>query len=493
MDFLRRQTRRISNNPWKPVLGYLVFGILWIYFSDMILGILVQDQELYEMIQTFKGIFYVLITGGLIYMLIRYDARRIHRQAYYDGLTSIGNRAMFDNDMADCIRKKKPFNVVLIDISDFKHLNELHGHEHGDRFLKYFAAVLGGLDDVTAYRWWGDQFLLLCHGQRDEQQIVELIRSVQKKLHIGWNKEDVTFDVSTYMGAVAFPHDGTDVITLNQNLDIAIYKAKEHGKGSYQLYNESLMDEIRFLTQLESELKRAIDENLLELYCQPIYHLGSKEIKSYEILLRWFHKNSMFQNIGKVIAAAERTQQMDDIDRWVIRTLFGTIKSTPGLEEIHFHVNLSSASFNSDDFYDYLVDSLYAYGIDANQITLEITEHTIVSDFEKTDKTMQRLKKLGFDIALDDFGTMYSSLGYVSKLPLDTLKMDKSYIDNIIKEKTDRAIAELIIGLGDRLELAVVAEGVETEEQNDKLLQMGCQYGQGYYFERPKSIGEIDN
>ncbi len=470
---------------------YLIFGILWIYFSDQILGTVVQDQQVYERIQTYKGMFYVVFTAFLLYLVIRYDATKIYKQAYYDQLTGLKNRITFDNDVARLIRKKQTFSVYVIDINNFKHLNEIHGHEYGDQLLQGYGDQLAMLEYFEAYRWWGDQFLLILKGNHLDSELLDFVNKIKLMSNTRWSFGDFDFNVSVSIGVISYPKDGTTTKMLNQNIDVCINKAKELGKDSHVLYSKVLSEEVEYYTRMEDELRKALSNDMFELYCQPIYNLSTKEIKSYEVLLRWFHKDSIFHNIGHVIEAAERTEQIGEIDRWVVASLFKQIQSNRELGQYTFNINLSSTSFNSKAFVGYLIEQTTIYGIDPKQIVLEITEHSIVDDFDRTIDTMLRIKDIGFRIALDDFGTMYSSLSYLSKLPLDILKIDKTYVDGVLGEGKDIEIVKLIIQLGYALKMEVVGEGIEEQAQNDQLAKIGCVHGQGYYFARPMPILDI--
>lgn len=485
-----KNEKKLRNNPWRPVVGYLIFGILWIYFSDTILAALVKDPEIYQRIQTYKGLLYVALTGLVLYFLIQYDTRKIHTLAYNDSLTRMKNRVSFESEAKNMIAKGIEFTVFLMDVNDFKHLNEVHGHHYGDKFLKQVAKELANLDVYGAYRWWGDQFLLILK-HHDEQKILKRIKNIQTLLGKEWVMDHVSFNTSVSLGVSSYPQDCSTFTELSQNLDVAIYKAKEKGKEQYVIYSKELLEEITYLTKLEHELKKAIAQDMLTLYCQPIVDLKTEEATGYEILLRWFHKDSIFANIGKVIQAAEKTQQISAIDRWVIDHLFKSIYQNPELKNKCFAVNVSSVFFTSNKLQNYLLSKTKQYDIDPSKITLEVTEYSIIQDFEKSKQIISEIKNAGFKLSLDDFGTKYSSLGYLSQIPFDVLKIDKTYIDYIHENDTDKAIVNLIAQLGRELDLTVVGEGIEYAEQRDLLIQMDCHRGQGYYFAKPMPLQEV--
>ncbi len=480
----------LKNIPWRPVLGYLVFGVVWIYFSDQVLSVLVQDPEMYQRIQTYKGIIYVLLTGGLLYVLIKYDNRKLLSLAYKDSLTGMDNRVAFEQKAKYLILKKIPFTVYLIDINNFKHLNEVHGHDYGDRFLTLIGNTLEDLEVGSVFRWWGDQFLLISM-EEELSQIIKKIDMIQSIMGKDWHMDNVSFHCSVNVGVSSYPKDCKDFTGLSQNLDITIFKAKENGKEQYVIYSDYLLEEITYLSRLEHELKIAMAEEGLNLHFQPIVDLKTEEITSYEVLLRWVHEDTMFSNIGKVIQAAEKTQQISAIDRWVIDHLFKIIHEHPVLQETNFSLNVSSVFFRSSKFVNFLLSKLEEYRINPERITLEVTEYSIIQDFEKSKKNIDAIKLAGIKMSIDDFGTKYSSLGYLSRIPFDVLKIDKSYIDFIHNNPTDLAIAKLLINLGQDLDLVVVAEGIEYKDQKDLLIDLNCEKGQGYYFAKPMPLNEM--
>lgn len=483
------QTQKIKNSPWRPVLSYIIFGVLWIYFSDLLLAYLVANPDVYERVQTYKGIFYVLFTGVFLYFFIYYDAKKIFRLAYYDELTQLKNRTSFMREIPARLRRTRHMNVYMIDVNNFKYLNEIHGHEYGDLLLKNVASSLQDIAGCEVYRFWSDKFLILENATHD--MVADTLRRIRVATQREWPIYEIEFEVTVNIGVVRYPEDTQDAKELIQMLDMAMFKAKTTGRGRYQIYEPSLMEEVQYYSMMERELNVAISQDRLRLYCQPILDMNANEIESYEILLRWDHENSIFDNIGRVIEAAEYTQQIGKIDQWVVRNVFQQIARNPILRRTNFTINVSTMSIVSDEFYEYVIDMLQTHHIQAERITLEITEHSMVEHFQKTKEMLMKYKALGFMIALDDFGTKYSSMTYLAQLPFDVLKIDKSYVENILKNHEDLAIVKTLIVLGHELGLKVISEGIEEYEQKKNLMQLTCHYGQGYYFARPKPLTSI--
>lgn len=478
---------KFKNNPWKPISIYLIFGFSWVYFFNNVLEKIVMNQLRYKQIQAGKGMFYVFLTATVLYLIIKYNIEQLNILAYIDDLTKLKNKTLFEKDIRRMIAKKIEFTIYLVDVDRFKYLNEIHGHDYGDVFLIMLGNELEALEKYNVYRLYGDRFLIVEKGN-DLNNIMQTITALKGISHKKYELKDIIFNPSINIGVTRFPNDATNFKKINQNLDMALNKAKE--KGDFQLYNDNLLDEIVYFNEIQQKLKIAVEDNKFTLFCQPIYNMNNNEIVSYEILLRWI-ENDKYSDIEKVIQAAEKTKQIQNIDCWVIDRIFKLIYLNPSLQNKEFSINISSSFFSSNQLQDYLIKKSKEYNIDSTKITLEITEHSVIRDLERTKKIMNELIDQGFKMSLDDFGTKYSSLNYISKLPFDVLKIDKSYIDNILDNDRDLAIVELIIQLAKKMNLSIVSEGIESKEQYDKLNELGSEKGQGYYMARPMPIEEI--
>ncbi len=657
---IRYDDIKLTNKPWKPTIGYMVFGFLWILFSDKLLSVFVDDLKLYEQIQMYKGWFYVVLTGLVLYYLVKLDNSKLfgltkqiakkneelvtfseelvameeelekklnalneltcemkrqkdfvdeiynssnmvimvwkktgellNYNAYFedlfnikmdlrgeiwtkvmlkegdnidlealvyaierekllsnvendvvtsagevlnmiwnmstitdpntneevivsyganltgerqkekrlleiattDSLTNLKNRVAFENDISGWIQRHDKFTLYLIGLDNFKYLNDLYGHFSGDILLEQLGNLLmRSFNTSEIYRWSGDEFLIL-DKQHTLNDVDRMLRGIMDTVVRKWNIQDVEYNSSASVGVVRYPQNGLNISNLVSNLDVALNHAKRNGRGQHKFFSEALIDEIRYEALMEKELKRALAENSLTLNFQPIFDMDTENVVSLEVLLRWPSNPLKEYNIGNIISLAEKTGQIIAVDRWVITHTFKLINENADLLcNMHLSINISVQSFHSKNFIEFIKNQIEMYDIVPSQIELEITEYSIVEDFEKSSLIIEEIKGLGLRIALDDFGTKYSSLNYLSKLPFDVLKIDKSYVDHILDDCKDRAIVNHLIKLSEDLDLVTIVEGIEMEDQKQVLIQMGCRYGQGYLYSKPLALDKI--
>jgi len=647
----------LTNKPWKPTLYYVVFGLLWILFSDNILSFFVKDMELYSQIQMYKGWFYVLLTGVVLYFLIKADNKKIYNltkqiarkneelvtfseelvameedlekklaklnvltkeikeqkdfieeiynssnmvimvwkptgeivdcNTYFrdlmsletcpvghkwaellkvsandldiqnmidriitnqkasdieteittsdgrvlhmiwnmsyildpvtkeyviasyganitgerqkerrllevattDPLTNLKNRAAYESEIQSWIEEKEAFTLYLIGLDNFKHLNDLYGHLYGDILLEQLGNKLTRcFDSCLIYRWSGDEFLII-DTHSSVEDVNEMIKNIMHITKQKWSIRDIEYSSSASLGIVRYPFNGVTTTNLASNLDIALSHAKRKGKGAYQFFTDTFIESLRYESDMENALHDAITKDKLTLNFQPIVNMHTNEIVSLEALLRWPNNPLNEGNIGKVISLAEKSGQIIMIDKWVINHVFHILKTNASMfKDTKVSINLSVQSFHSKNFARYLKTKIEEHDIEPSQVELEITEYSLAEDIEKSSEIIREIKDLGFKIALDDFGTKYSSLNYLSKLPFDVLKVDKSYIDHIVSDEKDRVIVNNLVRLSADLNLTTIIEGIEIKEQKDLLIGMGCQLGQGYLYYKPMPI-----
>lgn len=415
---------------------------------------------------------------------------KIIELAYKDKLTGLGNRVMLEKDLEKRIDDHKEFVLYYLDFDNFKNLNDIYGHELGDRFLKDFAQrVAGRFSDMDMYRWCGDEFLMVGNQINNEDVkiiMTELMTITDQKWHI----DHMDYYPSISVGITEYPKDGINFSELLMNADMALHKAKRNGKDTYVFYNTKFRSEVEQITQVENRIQNAIEESLFNLHFQPIYQLDNLSVIGFEALLR-FDKEIFNMTTGELIAIAEQTGQISAIDRWVVKRSFEYIKSHMKNTDHIVSVNLSSKSLSSMAIVEHIKTLLVETGINPGRIEIELTEYSLINNFKNTLEIINSLKKLGIKISLDDFGTQYSSLNYLSKIPFDTLKIDKSYIDRIVNNTTERIIVEEIISLSNKLGVQTIAEGVESKEQLILLTEMGCGFAQGYHLDRPMSVEHL--
>jgi diguanylate cyclase (GGDEF)-like protein len=468
-------------------LGFLVF-------------ISIQDKEIFN--DTHKKLLKIL-SNLLSDGLIKVEAEKeIGYMAYYDSLTGIPNRSLFKNrleqEIALAKRDKTLIGVIFIDLDSFKLVNDTIGHYGGNAVLKEVANRLTACtrkQDLVA-RFGGDEFLVLVNQITEIKDIEKIANDILISISKPITIKEQEFFTTASMGISIYPFDGDDTETLIKNADLAMYTSKDNGKHQYTICSSQIKEEVLKKTKITNHLYRAIEKNEFVLYYQPQICTATKEIVGVEALLRW--KNHEFGMIPpKVfIPLAEQTGLIDPIGKWVLETACRQNKEWQdiGLPPIRMAVNLAAEQFQDQKLISFVNKVLCETKLDAKYLELEITESAAV-DKEKYKYTIQmlnELKALGVSISIDDFGTEYSSLGRLKTLPIDQLKIDMQFVQNISESKKDEAIVKTIIQLAKNLELNVIAEGVEKEEQYEFLRREMCDEIQGYYFYKPMPVSELE-
>lgn len=432
----------------------------------------------------------LILSFGMDITVQKEQEARLNHLLSFDELTGLGNKVNFEETIRDLISKKIDFSIYSIDFDNFRHLNEVHGFKTGDQFLTTYAQALAqNFNTFDCFRWSADEFYMV-HSYTNPVQENKLLQSVINFSSQKWTLNDAEYKPTVSIGVVQYPTHGKDTTTLIKNLDIALNFAKNNGRNQIVFYDEIQHEKLELYSQVAFELGRAIEKGGFELFYQPIFNIQTQKMVGAEALIRW--DNPFGVNTGEFITIAENTGQIKDIDYWVIDSVFKFIAQH---NQIWAHqmmsINLSAQSFNSNEILEYLKKKISFYKINPAQITFEITEYSIISNLEFTKEMVGNLKNMSFNVALDDFGTQYSSLNYLGKLNLDHLKIDKSYTDLITLNPLDKKIVRHIINLASDIGLETVAEGIETDAQLDALKQMGCKMGQGYLLSRPIPAKDI--
>jgi diguanylate cyclase (GGDEF)-like protein/PAS domain S-box-containing protein len=436
-----------------------------------------------------------IVSFGLNITKEREHELKAIRLAYEDSLTGLGNRIAFEKDIDELIELGDSFALYYMDIDQFNALNDLHGHSYGDIFLKQLAEMLKiCCDDMKVYRWSGDDFILYkkynteSHSIKD--QMNDDVEKIKKYIHRKWHLKEVSYSPTISISSVIFPQDGTLLDDLFRNLDYAINEAKRIGRGSYIGFDPLLRLAMEHRIHLETRMLTALSDDHFSLYFQPIYHLDDGELEGAEVLIRWLSEPKV--SVLEFINIAEESGIILKLDEWVMRKSFEFLNRYPeAFNKLMLSINLSAQTIASTEFIPKLEELVSQCQINTAQIQFEITEHSFLKDFELADIQLNKLRKMGFSIALDDFGTQYSSLSYLAKLPFTHLKIDKSYIDRIVTHKKERVIVEQVIQLAHSLGLSTVAEGIENEEQRLIASKMGCYFAQGYLFSKPLTENEF--
>lgn len=427
------------------------------------------------------------------------DEKAINQLAFYDPLTKLPNRRLFmttvEHELSQARRHQQYGGLIFFDLDHFKTINDSLGHSLGDALLSEVGERLNGLTrevDMAA-RLGGDEFVVLLSAEAQTEteaahQTLLVAEKIQAALGKPYNLAGSDCHISTSIGVRVYPLADESADILIANADTAMYKAKQDGRNRVCFYNENMQEAADEWLSLKNDLHIAIDKGEFELYFQCQYNQHS-EIVGGEALIRWNHPDKGLVSPAKFIPLAEQTGQIEDIGEWVLRKACEYLNSweLEGLSLPHVSINVSSKQFNQPGFVALVQQVLSDTGVNAAKLMLELTEGVALDRVDETIEKMDQLKELGITISLDDFGTGYSSLSYLKKLPLDQLKIDQAFVADIATDADDAIIVETIISMAKHMQFDVIAEGVETEEQYDFLLQKGCQMFQGYYFARPET------
>jgi diguanylate cyclase (GGDEF)-like protein/PAS domain S-box-containing protein len=423
----------------------------------------------------------------------KHAEEKIQYQATHDALTGLPNRLMFSQLLNQAIksarRYKRQFAVLFIDLDRFKIINDTMGHDAGDQLLQEIAARLKQTlraVDITA-RLGGDEFVILIEEVSDSSHVStvahKIITSIIKPLTIMMQECRITASI----GISIYPKDAEDEQSLMKNADMAMYLAKEEGKNNYQFYSEDVQSKSLERLSIETNLRFALERNELSLHYQAKLDFKTNVITGVEALLRWQNPNLGSVTPTQFIPVAEESGLIIPIGRWVMRAACAqnVAWQRQGLPPVCMAVNLSLRQLTDDNLIDDIRTALNDSGMAPNLLELEITESMVMHNPARMISILAKIKSLGVRLAIDDFGTGYSSLAQIKHFPIDTLKVDRSFIRNIPQDVEDKAITEAIIAMGKTLSLTVVAEGVETQEQLDFLREHSCDEMQGFYFSKP--------
>lgn len=422
---------------------------------------------------------------------------QLRTQAFHDPLTGLANRSLFLDRLnmatARMQRTRVPFAVIFLDLDNFKVVNDSLGHESGDCLLIQIAGRLKTCTRKTdtVARLGGDEFTILLEDLLSVDQVFAVVDRIKTML-----KTPITLNEQVvYAGGsigVAIANDPTlDAGSILRNADIAMYRAKQNGKGRCEVFDDSMMVAVQERLEIENDLRSALDKGELSLAFQPICNLGTRAITEFEALLRWSHPARGFVSPAKFIPVAEESGLIIHLGEWVLYRACEWARDVNALLPMHqqfcISVNLSVIQLKSDHIIDIVQKVLEETGLDAGLLKIEITESLMLDDPEDAVRRLRLLKELGIRLAVDDFGTGYSSMGYLKQMPIDTLKIDRTFVVKAEQNPEDQAIISAIIQMAKTLNLTVTGEGIETHDQAGLLTSLGCTSGQGFLFAPPQS------
>ncbi len=443
----------------------------------------------------------LVFTGVVFDITERKQAeQRFEHLAYYDALTDLPNRALLaqraELALALAGRRRESLAILFLDLDRFKEVNDSLGHAEGDALLVQVAARLQALVRVedTVCRLGGDEFVLLLPeaGQEGALRVADkVLNAFRQPFDVAGHRLSATASI----GIALYPHDGADFAELLKNADTALYRAKQDGRNTRVFYDRAMNMATLERLMLEGELRQALATRQLRAFYQPKVRLADGVLVGAEALVRWQHPERGLIPPGQFIPMAEASDLIVDLGDWMLvevcRQQAAWRQSRAGLPLPTVAINLAARHFRLPGLADRIGALLEAYGLPARALELELTESTLLEAGANTTETLEQLERLGVELALDDFGTGYSSLSYLKRLPLTTLKIDRSFVRDLVTDFDDRTIAATILALGHQMGLVVVAEGVETEEQQRILLEQGCDLAQGYLFGRPMPAEEF--
>lgn len=443
----------------------------------------------------------VVFTAGLFLMLswalvrMRYQREEhLRYRVLYDPLTDMPNRSLFveraEQALARVVSGSNSVAVLIVDLDDFEGINHSFGHEAGDRLLRVIGQRLeesaGPKSTVT--RLSGDEFAVLLEDVTDKDAAVSTARRLGEALRapVGLGESEVS--VSASVGIAVGDSEGDSAEGLLREADVAMHEAKRKGKARHKVFNPGAETTTSGRLLMEADLRRGIKEEELLVYYQPLVALETGKVRGVEALVRWRHPTYGLIPPGEFVPLAEQTGLITHIGRWVLEEACRQVRlwqrQHPGDPPLALSVNVSACQLRHPNLFDEIFRTLQSTGFDPAHLMLEITESVLVHDVTAA-AVLRKLKKSGIELAMDDFGTGYSNLAYLKRLPIDSLKIDRLYVNGLGSDTEDTAIVHATVAFAKALGLSVIAEGIESDEQLTRLKELGCELGQGYHFARP--------
>lgn len=421
--------------------------------------------------------------------------------AYYDSLTGLYNRNYFVRLLSEFIRKAEEENAIvslmIIDIDDFRKINDCLGIIVGDELVQQFGCMLKELNDenIIVCHLNSDVYCIAIYNPAGSRSVEHIHKTIQKRTKEAFKLSGgQELNITVSVGVAEYPEAAASALELLNCAEIVMFKGKAMGKNTIQYFDAPILKEFLQAVEIENKLKEAVFNHNFQLYFQPQYYTGNKRLRGVEALIRWRDEEGHMVNPSVFIPIAEKNGAIIPIGQWVVEQSirqYAQWKHKYGYAMI-MSINISSIQYSKDDFVDSLLRVLAQYQVPPQEIELEITESVLIEDFQAVSEKLKLLREYGVRISLDDFGTGFSSLSYLKKLPIDTLKIDKSFIDTVLTDSATRIITESIINMVKTLGFESIAEGVEQEQQYKYLHAIGCDVIQGYLLGKPQSAEEME-
>jgi diguanylate cyclase (GGDEF)-like protein len=431
---------------------------------------------------------------------LKIQKESLHYHAHHDSLTGLPNRFLFDDRLSQTIkqalRDSNKIAVLFIDLDHFKGINDSMGHKVGDELLKEVATRLQNeiRQTDTLARLGGDEFSIILNQIDNNDSIVEVTQNLLKIMNNPVELRDQSFYVTLSIGVAIYPEDGNTPEELLKNADAAMYHAKDDGRNTYQFYTQAMTEKAFERIAMETSFRNALNEEEFVVHYQPQVNTETGKITGMEALVRWMHPSMGLISPAKFLSFANDTGLIVPLDQWVMKTAMmqHTKWYQSGLQPGVLALNVTLRQLQQEDFVDYIKQLLEETGCKAQWLEFEITEGQLMKDTSAAIEVLNRIKELGISLAIDDFGTGYSSLSQLKRLPINKLKIDQSFIRDLPFNEEDVAISKTVIALAKNMGLSVIAEGVETAQQKEFLLQNGCHYIQGFYYSKPILASDIE-
>lgn len=497
-DILREQDT--NRHAWLVLFFLIIFFICgYLFFAYSLFNTEATASSRLLSVMLFGGGLFVIVVVKMSLSSLReinHTSQRERHRAMHDDLTELANRSCLYEHMARLLEKAGHHHdeviVMLMDLDRFKDINDTLGHHYGDELLRQIAPALQGCvhkEDIVA-RIGGDEFAIILpntnmHGAI--RVINKITNNVEKSYHIDGH----SLDVGLSIGLSRFPVDGETCDELLKKADVAMYMAKRSG-ANYAVYDASIDEYSVRRLNMAAELRSAVKHSQLQLYYQPKMEVSSGHIAGMEALVRWHHPKHGFLEPTEFIAVAEQNGMINSLTRWVLHTALHEFKSLSlQFKTLGLSVNLSARNLSDENFPDIVRLYLQESGVSPQRLTLEITESSLMEDMERASRVLQRLHDQGVQISIDDFGTGYSSMAHLKQLPISEIKIDKSFVGNMLEHENDAIIVRTTIDLAHNMGRIVTAEGVHNQEILDLLEILRCDLVQGFHVHKPMPIGEF--